>query len=99
VAEAAGRHPGLELVQAPLFGDDERRVTALRDRIVAAGADADDPEVGVALSAVGSSSASANAVTRSLAARVAAGTAWSRVEVCFAAAEPAVGDAIGRLRA
>src|SRR5699024_10731931 len=28
-----------------------------------------------------------------------AGTAWSRVEVCFAAAEPAVGDAIRRLRA
>ena len=99
LAEASARHPGLELVQAPVLGDDERLVTALRDRIVAAGADIDDPTVGVALSAVGSSSGSANAVTRSLAARVSAGTAWSGAEVCFAAAEPAVADVIERLRA
>lgn len=99
LSAASSLHPGLELTQAPVLGDDERLVAALRDRIVAAGAGLDDPEVGVALSAVGSSSESANAVTRSLAARVAAGTAWHSVEVCFAAGEPGVSGTIDRLRA
>ncbi len=99
IAAAEARHPGLELVQAPVLGDDERLVTAVRDRIVAAGSDPADPSVGVALAAVGSSSAEANAVTRALALRVQHGTAWAAAEVCFAAAaEPGVEAAIARLR-
>ncbi len=100
LAAASARRPGMELIQAPVLGDDERLVAAVRDRIVGAGAPADDPSVGVALSAVGSSSAEANAVTRALAARVCAGTAWHGARACFAAAtEPTVESAVTELRA
>ncbi|QDQ98023.1 sirohydrochlorin chelatase [Tomitella fengzijianii] len=100
LAAASARRPGMELIQAPVLGDDERLVTAIRDRIVGAGARVDDPSVGVALSAVGSSSAEANAVTRALAARVSEGTAWHGARVCFAAAaDPTVESAIDSLRA
>lgn len=98
IAEAAARHPGIDLIQAPVLGDDERLVTAARDRIAAAGVGTEDPDVGVALAAVGSSSAAANAVTRTLADRVRRGTAWRRSRVCFAAAaEPSVDDAVAGL--
>lgn len=100
LAAMAARHPGLDLVQAPVLGDDERLVSAVRDRIIATGTSTADETVGIALSAVGSSDAEANAVTRSIASRVCHGTAWKHAAVCFAAAaEPTVDAAITALRA
>ncbi|RJO69910.1 sirohydrochlorin chelatase [Nocardia panacis] len=54
--------------------------------------------LGVAVAAVGSSSAEANGRTADIARRLAAETGW-RTEVCFATTEPSVTQAISRLRA
>ncbi|MFD4294381.1 sirohydrochlorin chelatase [Rhodococcus sp. NPDC058532] len=91
------RHPGLDLVQADVLGDDERLIAAVRDRAVTAGAAADDPSVGVVLAAVGSSRGEANARTSAIAPRLLSGTAWSGVEVCFATTEPTLPQAVTRL--
>ncbi|TQF73450.1 sirohydrochlorin chelatase [Rhodococcus spelaei] len=95
---ARARHRGLDLVQADVLGDDERLVDAVRARAEAAGAASDDPEVGVVLAAVGSSSGSANARTARIAPRLLAGTAWSGVETCYATTEPSLPQAVSRLR-
>lgn len=93
------RHPHLSLVQADVLGDDRRLIDALRSRIVAAGIDLDDPAVGVAVAAVGSSHPPANDVTRSLAERVLSGTAWTAAVTCFAtAADPRPAAALSTLR-
>ncbi|MFC7450734.1 sirohydrochlorin chelatase [Rhodococcus daqingensis] len=98
---AAGRrrHPGLDLVQADVLGDDTRLVSAVRDRIAETGTALGDPGVGVVLAAVGSSSAAANELTSRIGPRLRAGTAWAGVEVCFATTEPSVPQAVSRLRA
>lgn len=98
LAAAALRHPGLDLVQAEVLGDDDRLVEAVRDRAVAAGATLGDPEVGVVLAAVGSSSETANARTAAIGPRLLAGTGWSGVATCFATAGPALPEAVSRLR-
>jgi sirohydrochlorin ferrochelatase len=99
LAAARSRHPGLDLVQTDVLGDDDRLVSAVRDRVAAAGVTVDDPGVGVVLAAVGSSRADANARTATIAPRLLVGTAWSGVEVCFATTEPTVSQAVSRLRA
>lgn len=99
LAAARSRHPGLDLVQTDVLGDDDRLVSAVRDRVAAAGVTVDDPGVGVVLAAVGSSRADANARTAAIAPRLLASTAWSGVEVCFATTEPTVSQAVSRLRA
>jgi sirohydrochlorin ferrochelatase len=98
LAAARSRHPFLHLVQAGVLGPDPRLVTALRDRVLATGADPRDPRLGVAIAAVGASSPAANDRTRRLARPLAAGTAW-RAEVCFATTEPALPETISRLHA
>lgn len=99
LAAARFRHPGLDLVQADVLGDDERLVSAVRDRVRGTGIGLDDPEVGVVLAAVGSSRADANDRTATIAPRLLAGTAWSGVEVCFATTQPSLPQAVSRLRA
>ncbi|EME18178.1 sirohydrochlorin chelatase [Rhodococcus triatomae] len=97
LAAARSRHPGLELVQADVLGDDDRLVDAVRERVTATGVAG--PEVGVVLAAVGSSDTSANARTAAVAPRLLAGTGWAGVEVCFATTEPSLPQAVSRLRA
>ncbi|WP_345342392.1 sirohydrochlorin chelatase [Rhodococcus olei] len=98
LAAARRRHPGLDLVQADVLGDDDRLVSAVRDRVRDAGVALDDPRVGVVLAAVGSSRPDANERTAAIGPRLHAGTAWAGVEVCFATTDPTVAQAISRLR-
>ncbi|MGW4093781.1 sirohydrochlorin chelatase [Nocardia sp. NPDC004750] len=100
LAAARARHLGLRLTQADVLGVDAGLVGALRDRVIAAcaGHRFADRRLGVAVAAVGSSSAAANARTAEVATRLAARTGW-RTEICFATTEPSVTEAISRLRA
>ncbi|MFD1813212.1 sirohydrochlorin chelatase [Rhodococcus gannanensis] len=97
LAAARSRHPGLDLVQADVLGDDDRLVHAVWDRVAATGAAGSD--VGVVLAAVGSSDTAANSRTTAIAPRLFAGTGWAGVEVCFATTEPSLPQAVSRLRA
>jgi sirohydrochlorin ferrochelatase len=96
---AARRGPrGPALVQTDVLAPDPRLVAVLRDRLTQAGVDPADDSVGVAVAAVGSSSAAANARTRGIVRALRAGTAW-RTESCFVTAEPTVAQATVALRA
>ncbi|WP_454199803.1 sirohydrochlorin chelatase [Nocardia sp. Marseille-Q1738] len=98
---ARARHRQLRLTQADVLGADAVLIGTLRDRVLAAceveHASA-DRRIGVAVAAVGSSSAAANARTAEVAARLAARTGWF-TEICFATTEPSVTEAISRLHA
>ncbi|WP_281182405.1 sirohydrochlorin chelatase [Nocardia miyunensis] len=98
LAAARSRHPRLRLVQADVLGPDPLLITALRERVLATDADRTDDTLGVAVAAVGSSSAEANRRTRALGRLLTADTAW-RAEVCFATTEPSLPQAISTLRA
>ncbi|MBF6172267.1 sirohydrochlorin chelatase [Nocardia blacklockiae] len=98
LAAARARHPRLRLTQADVLGADPRLVTALRERVLAAGGDPADEGTGVAIAAVGSSSPEANRRTERLGGLLSAGTAW-HTEVCFATTEPSLPQAVSRLRA
>ncbi|MET8424899.1 CbiX/SirB N-terminal domain-containing protein [Nocardia sp. NPDC004860] len=111
---ARARHPRLRLTQAEVLGPDPHLIIALRDRIVAAmTADAPPatltdvahdasrpagPRWGIAVAAVGSSSAAANTRTGDVARLLTAMTGWD-TEICFATTEPTVQRAFARLRA
>ncbi|MFF0493546.1 sirohydrochlorin chelatase [Nocardia sp. NPDC004068] len=97
LARARGRHPRLRLVQAEVLGTDARLISGLRERVRDTGVDPFDPSVGVAVAAVGSSSAAANRRTRRVGRLLAEGTAW-RTSVCFATTEPGLPQAVSRLR-
>ncbi|MEU1545088.1 sirohydrochlorin chelatase [Nocardia sp. NPDC005745] len=101
LAAAGARHPGLRLTQADVLGVDAGLVGALRDRVLAASSAVHASaarRLGVAVAAVGSSSAAANARTAEVAARLAARTGWP-TEICFATTEPSVSEAVSRLHA
>ncbi|MEV6274932.1 sirohydrochlorin chelatase [Nocardia sp. NPDC051832] len=99
---ARARHPQLRLTQADVLGPDPRLIGALRDRVLDAAPNALSRNLGrrlgVAVAAVGSSSAAANARTADVARRLALLTGW-HTEICFATTEPTVTAAISRLRA
>ncbi|WP_084510789.1 sirohydrochlorin chelatase [Nocardia lijiangensis] len=98
------RHPRLRLTQADVLGPDPRLVDALRDRVMEALGNvanppaAPDARLGVAVAAVGSSSATANIRSADVARRLSAMTGW-HTEICFATTEPTVHEAVSRLRA
>jgi sirohydrochlorin ferrochelatase len=96
LAAARARHPRLRLTQADVLGPDPRLVGALRERVLATGADPHDATLGIAVAAVGSSSQAANRRTEQIGRLLAAGTAW-RTETCFATTEPGVTQAVSRL--
>lgn len=98
LAAAEARHPGLELRQADVLGTDPRLVSAVRDRLADVGAAPDDPDLGVALAAVGSSRPAANATARDLAPTLRFGTRWSAVHTCFATTTPSVDSTVATLR-
>ncbi|MFI1461151.1 sirohydrochlorin chelatase [Nocardia carnea] len=102
LAEAAARHPRLHLTQADVLGADPRLISVLDNRVRAAcaarGWTAPHDRVGIALAAVGSSSAAANRTTARLARRFAAQTGHP-TEVCFATTQPSLTHAVQRLRA
>lgn len=102
LAEAAARHPRLQVIQADVFGADQRLISVLHNRVrtvcAAHGWESPRNRVGVALAAVGSSSAAANRATTRLARRFGA-LAGYPTEVCFATAAPSLTHAVQRLRA
>lgn len=102
LAEAGARHPRLRTVQADVFGADPALISLLHERVRTVRAERGWPtasdRIGIALAAVGSSSAAANRETARLARRFAARTG-SPTEVCFATAEPSLPRAVRRLRA
>lgn len=102
LAEATARQRRLQVVQADVLGADPRLVSVLHNRVdavcAAHGWTTPDDNVGVALAAVGSSSAAANRTTARLARRLAAQTGY-RTEVCFATVQPSLRQAVQRLRA
>ncbi|NUS44259.1 MAG: sirohydrochlorin chelatase [Mycobacteriaceae bacterium] len=97
LATAAARHPQLRLVQADVLGADPRLLDVARERLADMGVDPCDPSVGVAVAAVGSSSAAANADTADVAHRLGRRAAWL-VESCFATAAPSLATAAAALR-
>ncbi|MDG3011832.1 sirohydrochlorin chelatase [Rhodococcus sp. D2-41] len=99
LAAAEARHPGIELRQAGVLGTDPRLVHAVRDRLAEAGAAPDDPGLGIALAAVGSSRPAANATARALAPTLRLGTRWAAVRTCFATTDPSVESATAALHA
>ena len=92
-AFAAGVHQPVGVVGPDVLGADERLIAAVCDRIAATGVRGDH---GIALTAVGSSSAVANARTADVARRIELATG-RRTEICFATTEPSVRQAISAL--
>lgn len=97
---ARARSPRLRLTQADVLGPDARLIAVLRDRaleaLAAQGRSAQ--RIGIAVAAVGSSSAAANARTAQVARRLTGITGWD-TEICYATTEPTVDEAVARLRA
>ncbi len=88
------------ILQADVLGEDPVLVHVVRQRLAEAGVSADDPETGVIVAAVGSSSRSANARTTSVATALASGTRWAGTRIAFATGpRPTLTDATLRLRA
>lgn len=100
VAEAERRYPRLQVQVSDVLGPDPRLDAAAWRRLLEAGADPDDPELGVLLAGAGSSHAPANQLVADVADRWQAQTSWAGAVATFAAAaEPAVPAAIELLRA
>lgn len=100
VADAEQRHPRLRVQVADVLGPDARLVGAARRRLLQAGADPADPELGVILAGAGSSHAPANQLVADVAAQWERETAWVGVSPAFAAAaDPDVPAAVRALRA
>ncbi|MGV9746549.1 sirohydrochlorin chelatase [Rhodococcus zopfii] len=98
LAEARVRHPHLELVRADVLGPDRLLVAAARNAVAATGVSRLDPSVGIAMCAVGSRRAGADAATAAVAPRLLAGTSWTHVRACFATSTPDVVGALTALR-
>ncbi|WP_267888484.1 sirohydrochlorin chelatase [Nocardia yamanashiensis] len=99
--EIRARHPRLRLTQADVLGADPRLITALRDRVLEM---LSDPvrkaarRIGIAVAAVGSSSAAANVRTAEVARALTDLTGWD-AETCFATTNPNLPEAVSALRA
>ena len=100
VAEATRRLPRLAIEVAEVLGPDPRLEAAARSRLRSTGVDLDDPDLGVVLTATGSSHAPANEAIAATAARWAATSGCAGVSPAFASgAGPRVEDAVRTLRA
>ncbi|MFC7342173.1 sirohydrochlorin chelatase [Saccharopolyspora griseoalba] len=100
VSEAERRHPDLRVRVGEVLGPDPRLDAAAWRRLLEAGADPADPELGVLLAGAGSSHAPANRLVAEVAARWQARTSWAGAVATFAAAaDPDVPAALELLRA
>ena len=89
-----------DAVQADVLGEDDRLVNVLRQRVRRLGVSRLDPDVGIAVVAVGSSRQAANVRTATVAPALAAGTRWAGVVTAFATGpQPSLDDAAQQLRA
>ncbi|WP_395310965.1 sirohydrochlorin chelatase [Mycobacterium sp. AMU20-3851] len=89
---------GVRARQAEVLGEDDQLVAVLRRRIAEVGVAVDDSNVGVIVTAVGSSRPAANARTSTVAPAVAVGTRWAGVTTAFATGpKPSLAAAAHRL--
>ena len=99
LAAAAARNPRVTVHQGAVLGPSPLLLDALTRRLAEAGV-RPGPGTGLVLAAAGSSDATANAVTRQVAADLERAHGWAAVEVAHAsAAPPRVADAVAALRA
>lgn len=84
--------------QADVLGEDDRLVAVLRQRLTHAGVSPLDPEVGVLVTAVGSSRPQANARTALVADYLAHGTRWITTTAFATGPRPTLAEAAGALR-
>jgi sirohydrochlorin ferrochelatase len=99
VAEATARLPRLSVSVSEVLGPDDRLPELALRRLVEAGARAGDPDLGVILTAAGSSHQPANAAVSTVADEWAA-LGWAGVEAAFAStARPDLPTAAAALRA
>ncbi|UMB71325.1 sirohydrochlorin chelatase [Mycobacterium paraterrae] len=90
---------GMPVRQADVLGEDDRLVSVLSERLAELGVDRADPELGVAVVAIGSTHPAANARTATVAGKLGAGTQWAGTTTAFATGNgPSPAQAADRLR-
>jgi len=90
---------GLPVRQAAVLGEDDRLVEVLHERLGELGVNKVDPELGVAVVAIGSTHAAANARTAQVADKLMAGTQWIGTTTAFATGGgPSPAEAAHQLR-
>ena len=89
---------GTDARQAAVLGEDDRLIAVLRQRLTHAGVSPLDPEVGVVVTAVGSSRPEANARTASVADYLVRTTSWTAATAFATGPHPALAEAVGMLR-
>jgi sirohydrochlorin ferrochelatase len=90
---------GLPVRQAAVLGEDDRLVEVLHERLGELGVNKIDPELGVAVVAIGSTHAAANARTAQVADKLIAGTQWVGTTTAFATGGgPSPAEAASQLR-
>jgi sirohydrochlorin ferrochelatase len=92
------RESGSAARQADVLGEDDRLVAVLRQRLTHAGVSRLDPEVGVLVTAVGSSRAQANARTASVADHLVQQTNWTATTAFATGPHPTLAEAAEALR-
>ncbi len=89
---------GVDAVQADVLGEDDRLVAVLRQRLTHAGISQLDPDVGVLVTAVGSSRPQANARTALVADELMAHTRWTATTAFATGPTPTLPQAAEVLR-
>jgi sirohydrochlorin ferrochelatase len=90
---------GLPVRQAAVLGEDDRLVEVLHERLGELGVNKIDPELGVAVVAIGSTHAAANARTAQVADKLIVGTQWVGTTTAFATGGgPSPAEAASQLR-
>jgi sirohydrochlorin ferrochelatase len=90
---------GTDALQADVLGEDDRLVAVLRQRLTHAGISQLDPDVGVIVTAVGSSRPQANARTASVADYLVQRTTWTATTAFATGPRPTLAEATDILRA
>jgi len=89
---------GVDARQADVLGEDDRLIAALRQRLTHAGISQLDPDVGVLVTAVGSSRPQANARTALVADYLAQRTRWTATTAFATGPHPTLAEATEILR-
>jgi sirohydrochlorin ferrochelatase len=92
------RESGSTARQADVLGEDDRLVAVLRQRLAHAGVSRLDPDVGVLVTAVGSSRPQANARTASVADHLVQHTNWTATTAFATGPHPTLAEAAAILR-
>ena len=89
---------GSQARQAEVLGEDDRLISVLRQRLEHAGVSRLDPDVGVIVTAVGSSHAQANSRTGAVARDVVLTTRWTATTAFATGPSPSPAEAVAELR-